>query len=179
MVVRVSGASITDAGVRNGADTEDVDTSGGSTDDYFETTKKWLGQVVYTLQSGTGVAINAGFAKYWDNNNSDFKVVGLEAIWLGCATDTAPNIELIHHSGTGWTYNAGSTPTPPAAIAAMATDHSATEDNVINGENGAWKRTNLSTNIGGSGDEGTIWRITTTANKTFELGTLLMRITTQ
>lgn len=179
MVIRVTGTSITDAGVRTTSDTEDIDTSGGSTDDYYETGKKWIGQVSYTLQSGTGVIIDAGFSKYWDNNNTDFAVVGLEATWLGGANDSAANIELLHHQLTGWTYSGGGgSPTPPTALANMNADH-VTENDIVNGEPGAWKRTNLSTSVAGSSSEGTIWRITTGSNKAFELGNLLMRITPQ
>lgn len=179
MVVRVTGTSITDTGVRTAADSEDIDTSGGSTDDYYETGKKWIGQVSYTLQSGTGVTIDAGFSKYWDNNNTDFAVVGLEVTWLGGANDSAANIELLHHRLTGWTYSGGGgSPTPPTALAGMNADH-VTENDIVNGEPGAWKRTNLSTNVAGSSSEGTIWRITTGSNKAFELGNLLMRITPQ
>lgn len=171
MVVRVTGTSINDSGTRVTSDFEDIDTSGGSANDYFETTKKFIGQVGYTLQSGTGVTINAGFAKYWDNQNSDFTVTGCEAVWLGGANDSGADIELLHHKSTGWTYGAGGSPTTPTALASMATDHS-TESGIVNGQDGAWKRTNLSQAIAGSGSEGIMWRITTTANRAFELGNL-------
>lgn len=174
MVVRVTGTSITDTATRTTSDTEDIDTSGGSTNAYYETSKKWIGQVSYTLQSGTGVIINAGFAKYWDNDNTNFEIVGLEATWLGGAADSGANIELLHHQATGWTYGAGGSPTTPTAVAAMATDYS-TESNIVNGEDGAWKRVGLSEPIAGAQSEGLMWRITTTANKAFELGTLLLR----
>lgn len=177
MVVRISGTSIDDAGNRTAADTQDLDTSGGSTDDYFETEKKWIGQISYSLQSGTGVTINGGFCKYWDYLNNSFTVSGLEAIWLGGATDTAANIELLHHKMTGWTYGAGGAPTPPTPIASMNTDH-VTEIDVTNGEPGAWKRDNLNTNIRASRHEGLLWRITTSANKAFELGNLHLYIGT-
>ncbi|KKN59219.1 hypothetical protein LCGC14_0544460 [marine sediment metagenome] len=184
LTIRVTGTSITDGGVRDASpDTEDlvipISTSAGA---YYETNIKWLGQVTISVVSGTAKICDFGFAKYWDNNNTDFAVVGLEVTWLGGATDTAPNLILRHHKGTAgntdWTYT-GSGATPPTAIAAMATDHSTTEDNVIDGENGAWKRDNLSVNINGSGNEGAIWEIVTTANKTFELGDALLRITPQ
>jgi len=175
MVVRVSGTSINDAGTRATSDTEDIDTSGGAANDYYETTKKWLGQPTYTLQSGTGVIINAGLAKYWDNNNSNFTVIGCEATWLGGANDAAPDIQLLHHKLTGWTYAAGGTAVFPTAIASMATDHS-TEDQVVNGENGAWKRSDLNVPVAGGASEGVLYCITTTANKTFDLGNLLVKI---
>jgi len=173
MVVRVTGTSITDTATRTTSDTEDIDTSGGSTNAYYETSKKWIGQVSYTLQSGTGVTINAGFAKYWDNDNSNFEIVGFEATWLGGAADSGADIELLHHQPTGWTYG-GTTPTTPTAVASMATDYS-TESEIVNGEDGAWKRVGLTEIINGALSEGIMWRITTTANKAFELGTILLR----
>jgi hypothetical protein len=171
MVVRVTGTSITDRGARTTSDFEDVDTSGGAANAYYETDKKFIGQVSYTLQSGTGVSINAGFSKYWDHGNEEFTVKGLEATWLGGANDSAPNIELLHHKFTGWTYGAGGEATPPTAIASMNTDHN-TEIQVVNGENGAWKRSNLDQIIIGQGNEGVLWRVTTSANNCFRLGNL-------
>lgn len=172
MVIRVTGTTITDAGVRTTTDTEDVDTSGGSADDYYETAVKFIGQVTVSLQSGTGVTIDSGFTKYWDNQNADFTVNGLEVTWLGGANDSGIDIELLHHMAIGWTYSGGGgTPTTPTAIASLATDLS-TESAAVSGENGAWKRTNLSEVIDGSASEGVFWRVTTTANKAFELGQL-------
>ena len=175
MVIRVTGTSITDLGVRTASDTEDMITAGGAVDAYFETDKKWIGQVSYTLQSGTGKIINAGFSKYWDFANTDFTIVALEVLWLANANDSAPNIELLKHQSSGWTYNAGGAATPPTAIASMDTDHG-TESQIVSGESGAWKRTNLDTSVKGSASEGAVWRITTTANKAFEIGTLEMTI---
>lgn len=178
-VIRVTGTSITDEAVRTAADTEDLTADdAGVAGAYYETSKKWIGQVSVEKISGPDLLCNYGLCKYWDNNNSDYAVTGLEVTWLGGANDASPNILLRHHKTSGWTYNAASTPTPPSAIADMNTDHN-TEIQVVNGENGAWKRTNLSTNIAGSGSEGTIWEIVTTSNKTFELGNILMRITPQ
>ncbi len=175
MVVRITGTSITDDGVRTATDTVDIDTSGGAVDAYYETKKKWIGQISYTLLSGTGVTINAGFAKYWDNNNHDWIIAGLEATWLGGANDAGADIELLHHRTAGWTYGAGGSPTTPAPIAGMNADH-VTEMQIVNNEPGAWKRQNLQEAILGSTDEGIIWRITTTANKAFEHGSLSTRV---
>ena len=60
----------------------------------------------------------------------------------------------------------------------MATDHS-TEDQVVKDENGAWKRDNLNEEILGGDGEGTIFEVVTTANKTFELGNILLRVEAQ
>ena len=181
LTLTVTGTSINDTGTRDATpDSENIVIPNATTAGaYYETAKKWLGTVVITVASGTAKICDFGYAKYWDNSNSDFTVTGIESTWLGGATDTAPNIILRHHNGTAgntdWAYT-GSGATPPTALAAMATDHS-TEDNVINGENGAWKRTDLNAAVSGSASEGTIFEIVTTANKTFELGNIIMRIT--
>lgn len=176
MVVRITGTSITDAGVRTTSDTQDLDTSGGSANDYFETSKKWIGQISYSLQSGTGVVIDAGFAKYWDFVNTDFTVLAVEATWVGGANDAAPDIRICHHRATGWTYSGGGgSPSSPAALASMSTDHN-TEGEVVSGEPGAWKRGNLSTYVNGENGEGILWVVVTTSNKTFELGNLEVTI---
>lgn len=178
-VIRITGTSITDAGVRTTSDTQDLTVDdAGVAGTYYETSKKWIGQITVVKLSGPDLLMNYGFCKYWDNNNTDFQISGVEATWLGGANDGGANIELIHHKATGWTYNAGSPPTNPAPVSDMNTDHN-TEVNVVNNENGAWKRANLGTNVGGGDSEGTIFAVTTTANKAFELGNILLRIKPQ
>ena len=176
--VRFSGTSIDDLGTRTPGDTQDLVVSGaGAAGTYYETSKKWLGQVTITKIAGPDLLCNYGLCKYWDNNNNDFSLAGLEVTWLGGANDNNPDIRLRHHKAAGWTYNAGSPPTPPAAVASMVGDH-VTGIRVVNGQNGAWKRSNLSTPVAGGTSEGTIWEIVTTANKAFEQGNIIMRITT-
>jgi hypothetical protein len=177
ITITVTGTSITDAGVRTPGDTDTIVIPNGSpVDSYFETPKKWLGQVSATVTSGTPTQVNYGFSKYWDSGNTDFTVTGFEVTWLGGANDANPNIQLIHHSSVGWTYNAGSTPTPPTPIADMALTYTP-EKQIINGEEGAFKITGLSEDIDGSIDEGTIWAITNSANNAFELGNIIMSVT--
>ena len=179
LTIRVTGTSIDDQGNRATSATEDIVYGNGiAANTYKETTKKWLGTITITVLSGTAKTCNYGFCKYWDNNNRNFVVLGLEATWLGGANDASPNIKLRHHKATGWTFSGGNPPTPPTELGAMATDHS-TEDQVIKDENGAWKRDNLSTAIVGDNGEGTMFEVVTTQNKTFELGNLLLRIEPQ
>ncbi len=176
LTINVTGTSIWDNGTRTTNDNESIlIPSSTAVNSYFETEKKWLGQVTINAVSGTPKTANYGFAKYWDNNNNNFRVLGLEATWLGGANDVSPDIKLLHHMATGWTFNSGSAPSPPAAVASMASDYS-TEDNVKNNEEGAWKRDNLNEAIEGSGSEGMIIEIVTTANKAFEQGNFLLRI---
>ena len=176
LTLRVTGTSITDGGVRVTSDTQDVVIPASTVvDTYFETSKKWLGTVAITVVSGDPKLCNYGFAKYWDNSNSDFLVTGLECTFLAASNDTAPDILLRHHKATGWTSAVGGPPVPPTAIASMATDHG-TEDELVGGENGAWKRTNLLTSINGGNGEGTIIEIVTSANNAFRAGNCLLTI---
>ena len=176
VTIRFSGTSIDDEGSRTGADTEDVVfTHPATIDDYVETWKKWIGQVDIDLISGTAVTCNWGFAKYWDNNNTDFIVLGLEATWRGGANDNDPDLQLLHHKATGWTFNAASAPTPPTPLASMKTDHTP-EYLVKNNAPGAWKRTDLNVEVNGGGSEGTIICMVTNQNKAFELGNFLLRV---
>lgn len=167
MVVRVTGTSVDETGNRVTSDTEDLDTSGGSANDYFETPKKWIGQVSVSLLSGTGVVINHGFCKYWDNQNSDFRVTGVEVTGRAGANDPAPNFGVIRHRPVGWTYGGISGAIPPAFVIDMQTDY-VTEYQFVNGEHFAWKRIGLSEEFNGSGAEGIICVVTTTTNKSIE-----------
>ena len=176
VTIRFSGTSVDDEGNRTGTDTEDVVfTHPAVVDNYVETTKKWIGQVDIDLISGTAVTCNWGYAKYWDNNNTDFIVLGLEATWRGGANDNDPDLQLLHHKDTGWTFNVGAEPTPPTALASMKTDHTP-EYLVKNNVPGAWKRTDLNVEVNGGNDEGTIICMVTNQNKAFELGNFLLRI---
>ncbi len=176
LTLTVTGTSILDtAASRATSATENiVIPNSTSANAYYETTKKWLGQVTITVASGTAKTCDHGYIKYWDNNNRDFIVKGLEATWLAGANDSGADIALIHHKATGWTYT-GSGATPPTAIASMATDHS-TEKLLVNNEIGAWKRVDLDTAVHGRNSEGVFFNVTTGQNKAFEAGTLQLTI---
>ncbi len=178
-VVRVTGTTINDQGVRAAGATVDITVDdAGVANTYYETDEKWIGQVTVTKLSGPDLLCNYGFCKYWDNNNTDFTVAGFEATWLGAKNDATPDIKLRHHKTTGWTYNAGAPPTPPTPIATMVGDH-VTEIQIRTDEEGAWKRDNLDTDVDGSGSEGTMIELVTTTNRTYGIGNFLMRITAQ
>lgn len=168
LVVTASGTSITDAGVYTPGDSETVvpDALSSPLNTYYETPKKWIGAVTYTLTSSTGTNFsydfNAGFAKYEDFGNKDFTVSIFEAVGNALANDTGFNVELLHHKATGWTYHATAFVPGSSALANMNTDHS-TEKDLISGDGFAYKRANLSALIGGNDSEGVVVRITTGA----------------
>jgi hypothetical protein len=174
--ITVAGTSITDEGVRVTSDTQVITIPDGSAvGDYFETPKKWLGQVTITNSGGTAKECNWGYAKYWDNANNDFIIAGFEATWLGGANDANAEIALIHHKSTGWTYNAGAEPDPPIPVATMRTDY-ATELNVVTGEPGAWKRVNFNEIVAGGSDEGIIIQVDVGVAKAFATGNFMLRV---
>lgn len=171
----VSGTSIDDEGNRATSDSETLvaDITAMSLNQFFSTTKKWLGQVTYTLTtvSGSPVNFNAdfnyGFCKYEDFGNQDFTVTDLECVGLAGGTDSGFNIKLYYHSSTGWTYAATGFVPGGTVLANMNTDHS-TEKNLVSGEPFAYKRTDLNTDIGGNDSEGLVVEITTSANRAVE-----------
>jgi len=180
VTVTVSGTSIDDEGNRDATPDTEVLTiaSAEASGTFHETSKKWIGQVTLTAGgAGTPVNCDYGFAKYWDNANQDFIVEGFEMTGRAGANDANPNIELLHHKNTGWTYAAGGTPTTPTSLADMNVDHN-TEIQFVNGDYFAYKRVDLLTKVTGSGSEGTIVRITTAANKAVEQGNIILRIRT-
>jgi hypothetical protein len=170
----VDGMSINDNGVAGTQGEFITVPAGTAADSYFETSTKYCGQISIEIASGTPPACNYGWAKYWDNNNTNFTVVGFEATWRAGATDTGADIILRHHKTTGWTYGAGG-PTLPTAICSLLADHTEVGRKLVSGEPGAYKRSNLNTNIAGGGSEGTIIEIQTGAPGAFEIGTALMR----
>lgn len=162
MIIRVTGTSITDGAVRVLGDTQDIDTSGGVLNEYKETSKKWLGQVTFTLLSGTAVSVNYGFSKYWDNGNTDFVLGGLEVLGVAAKSSAGFDVSLICHNAVGWTYNAGAEPTPPI-VATMSTDHG-DERKLAANQHFAWKRTDLEIRVNGGDGEGVLVQVTTASN---------------
>jgi hypothetical protein len=168
LVLTVSGTSINDAGVRTTSDSEIVvaDCTASAANQYYETTKKWLGQVTYTLSSSTGTAFNYdfnfGYIAYEDFANSDFLLDNFLFEWLGSSTDAGFDIDIHHHKATGWTYHATAFDPGSGELYSLSTDHS-TDRKLVNGEYGRWKRTGLSIAIAGADSEGVIVHITTTA----------------
>ncbi len=172
----VSGTSVDDEGNRQASDEEtilaDITDAGAST--YFETAKKWIGQITFTLTETVGdptaytIDFNYGLSKYEDFGNQDFTVTGLQVAGAAGASDSNFNMILFLHSPAGWTYDAGPGFVPGGTqLANMNTDHS-TEQNLANGEPFAWKRTDLNTDVTGNNGEGVVFRIDTSAARAIE-----------
>lgn len=169
LVLTVTGTSITDAGVRNGSASEVIvaDCTAAATDQYFETSLKFVGIPTFTLSSSTGstfnFSFNYGLCKYEDFGNKNFTIEDFECVGLCNATDGGFDIELLHHKATGWTYAASGFVAGSTAVAQMTTIHG-TESDVDAGEPFAFKRALLATDIDGAASEGLIVRVTTGVN---------------
>lgn len=168
-VVTVTGISITDAGVKNGADSEIVipDADELSTNQYLETTKKWLGQVTYTLTGAAGaVTFNYGYEVHDDFGSREFIVTDFEVTGEMRANETGMNIELLHHEPSAFIYSAAAFVPNATPVISLATDHGTDGDDVASGNNFSYKRTMFSEDILGNDEEGTIIRVTLTGNNT-------------
>lgn len=173
LVLTVSGTSINDAGVRTPGDSEIIvaDCQAAATDQMFESAKKWLGQITYTLTSSGGTAFNFdfnyGWASYNDHGNTDFTLDNFAFEWFAGSNDAGFDVDIHRHESTGWTYHATAFEPGSAPLYALTTDH-AGDDNLINGENGKWKRTGLDDDFLGSASEGIMIHVTTTVNNSIE-----------
>ena len=99
-------------GVRTPADSEVIiaDCTAESTNDYTETSKKWIGQITYTLSSSGGgtfdYTFNYGLCKYEDFSNTKVTITSFEIVGEGNTADATFNVTLMKHTTTGWTYSA-------------------------------------------------------------------------
>jgi hypothetical protein len=166
LVLTVTGISINDAGGRNPADSEIIvaDTDTATTNQYFETTKKWLGQITYTLTGAAGSFVfNYGLVKYDDFGNRNFVVTDFEVTGLAAANEAGLDIELLHHESTAFVYSAGAFVPNATPLISLVGDH-ATDNQVDTADNFAYKRAGLALAIAGASNEGIIIRVTTSTN---------------
>lgn len=157
--VQITGTSITDGGVQSGADTEIIDIpSGTPANSYFETSKKWNGQITIETITGTPITCNYGFVKYHDVVNQRFRIFEFEAVWESDSTDSSSDILLLHHRATGWTFNSGAEPTQPTALAQRSVDYAG--NNTHRNGPGSWKRAaEIPVDIRGDLGEGILYRV--------------------
>lgn len=178
----VTGTSINDAGTRSASDSEvllsDVEDAGVALNAYFETSKKWIGQVTVTLENdGTGDAttfsldFNYGWCKYEDFGNIMFNIDEFDITGHAGANDNGFDVALVHHTSSNWVYNATAFVAPTANdITSLASTHS-TEGNLDSNQQFAFKRTGLNTDVDGSASEGVVIRIVTTSSSAVDYAT--------
>ncbi len=171
----VSGTSITDDGTRTPGDSETIlaDITTASANAYYETPKKWIGIITFTLTetvpnpTAYTIDFNYGLSKYEDFGNQTFTVTGLQIAGEAGASDSGFNMILFYHSPAGWTYAATGFEPGGTQLGNMNTDHS-TEQDLSNGEPFAWKRTNLNTDVDGANGQGIVFRVDTTGARSVE-----------
>ena len=169
LVLTVSGTSITDAGVRAAGASEVIvaAATAAAANQYFQTTKKWLGTVTFTLTSTTGTVFsfdfNYGYCRYEDFGGRAFTLSEFDAVGECNATDTGFDLELLVHKPTGWTYSAAAFVAGNAAVAKMSTVHGAESDPTA-AEFFSFKRSALGQAVAGQGGQGVLVRVTTAVN---------------
>jgi hypothetical protein len=182
--ITVTGTSITDNGVRTGADSEIIvaDITTLTANKYVQTQKCWIGQVTITI-AATGnhttfsATCNYGLAAPYIFNEEKVQIYSFEATGRGGAADTGFNVELLKHSSTGWVYSAAAFIPGGTVICSLSADL-ITEKNLANGIRFKYFRDDLDYEIDGTyegenygshtNSEGVVVRITTSQNNAIE-----------
>jgi hypothetical protein len=169
--VRVAGTSLASDGTRTPADTEvlSADITSLVTDQYIESTKRWIGQVTVELYVVSGLAttyaldVNYGFADYDTMDGRLFTLDSLKVNGLGGAVDAGFDIEVLWHEPRNWTYSAAAfAPGSTNMVLAQFTVDCAAESDLAAGDLFGWLR-DLGTQVRGAEGEGIMLRVTTTA----------------
>lgn len=171
--LRVNGTRIEDDGTRTAgySYTLSSDITTIILNEYIEA-PKFIGEVEFELFTVSGTPItytidfNYGLTKYEDFGNADFTLRGFEFVGLAAASDSNFDIEVIHHSSTGWTYSAAAFDSPTPVY--KYSDDTQTESDLVNGEYFAWKRSPLALDVDGSASCGLIIKIHTGANNSVQ-----------
>lgn len=167
----VTGTSRTEDGVNTPADSEilvaDItDATTVTTDALFTTSKKWLGQVTFTLQTSSGAPttysfdFNYGLVNAENVNQTDFNFDTLQVDGMCATTDTVGfTFELFQHTASTYSYiSAGFAPSNP--FVRFDTAYAGNAD-IIAGEGFHFKQSGFDINILGSQGEGFIMRTQT------------------
>jgi hypothetical protein len=168
----VSGTTITDAGVRAaGTETIVANITTMAANKYYETTKRWLGTVTYTLTPAGGATVfaadfNYGKCVYDSIDSRHFNIKQVEMFGRAGANDTNFDIQILHHKATGWTYSAAAFVPGTSPLASLIGDY-ATDNDLVSNERFTYDRS-LNQPIDGTAGEGFLFRIITTANKAVE-----------
>lgn len=177
-VLTVSGKSIDDNGVTVVGDSEVVvaNTSTSSTNAFYQTVKKWLGTITYTLTGAAGAfTFNYGLAQYEHMGDRDFIITSFTCYGKSAANGTNYDIQLLHHEFTGWTYSAAAFVPGSTPVCSMLTDYGASSS-IATGEYYSYTRTNLYEKVKGTIDEGMLVRVHETTNNAFRYGSFAMNI---
>lgn len=174
--LRVTGTSITDAGVRTTSDSETIiaDITTVSLNDYVEG-KKWLGIITFELFIVSGspttysLDINYGLSAYEDFANNDFTIINILAMGLGGASDNDFDVKLVFHNSSNWVYAAtGFSAVQSANVIASLVGDQGVDDKIASNKHFRWKRTGLTQFVSGASAEGFLVLISSSANNAIE-----------
>lgn len=170
--IEVSGTSIADDGTRTASDTEVIiaDVTTLALNDYLQTTRKWIGQVTWTLQNAAGgthttftADFNYGLASVDSFRNSQFRPLAIEVGGYASVSDAGFNIQLYDHNATGWTYAATGFSPGNTPIADFASEYGA-ESDIVTDQQFHWNRDGINTLIRGDLGEGILIKVMTSVN---------------
>lgn len=176
ITLTITGTSIRHDGTRTGGDTDTITIPNATpANTYFQTTKRFIGQVTIQTTAGTAKSCNYGFAFAWQNHRRDFLLRDIEIGWTGAVNDAGADLIVRHHTATGWTYNAAAAPTPPTPVFRLTTVYGA-ESDIKAQEAGAVRRTALNLAIDASGIEGLIFEHVQSVMGGIAIGTVVYTI---
>lgn len=164
----VSGTSIADDGTRAAADSETLlaDITDGVTDQYIQSTKRWIGQITFSLVvTGGGAAtysldFNYGLAQFETLGREAYVLEGFDIIGESGANEGSFDVTVFKHATTGWTYSAAAFTPGGTTLANLQTDYN-TEYELVNGEFFSYQRYGLASLIDGANGEGVIIAVDT------------------
>ena len=175
-VITVTGKSIDDAGNYNGSDSEIIVASinAAVTDQVFQTTKKWLGQITFTIsgESGAAFMFNYGFVRYENFGGRDFVLNDVEFLAHASANETGLDVEVFHYNSAEMTYSAAAFDPMAQAQYSLLTDHTTEGNDIDDNFDGGWKRSGIGLAVSGSGSAGIIVRVTTAIDNSISYGVL-------
>lgn len=165
MVLTLTGTSIDNLGNRVPADSEILVTDALllGINDYVQSTKKWLGEVTFTLTSLAATVFswdfNYGYAAYEETDGASIQLNKIELLGSASGNDNIFNVEVLHHDQVGWIYNDGAfEPGGTSIIMNLQTDY-VNEFKLRTGEYFSYKKYNLAYTI--NPNDGLLVRITT------------------
>jgi hypothetical protein len=146
-----------------------------ATNQYYQTTKKWVGVFTYTLTGAGGATtfdatFNYGKASYESLDERLHTIKLIECMGRAGANDNGFDIQLLHHKATGWTYSAAAFSPGTTPLCSLVGDYGANNDLALN-ERFKWEH-ELAQDVQGTASEGFLIRVITTANKAVEFMTL-------
>ena len=169
----VSGTSVQDDGTRTTSDTETIvaDITAMTLNAYYETSKRWVGQITYTLTpsgaSTYSADFNYGYGLYETFNAQSVTVDTFEVSGYCAAADSSFTLKLLLHDGTGWTYSAAAFIPGGTEITSFNTVYS-TDDDLGTDAMFGFRRTGLNTAVDGTAGEGIIIQLDTSVGSAIQ-----------